>query len=59
MPNKTSDGASNPAHLTLGEATPPPLSEKFIAQLQGAVEAAAQRKRTPPGPPALRREFAP
>jgi hypothetical protein len=46
MPKKTSDGALMIAHLTQGEATPPLLSEKLIAQLQGAVEAA--RKRMPP-----------
>jgi len=48
MPKKTSDGALEIAHLGHGDATPPLLSEKRIAQLQGAVEAAAQRKRMPP-----------
>lgn len=47
MPKKMSDGALKIAHLTHGEATPPLLSEKFIAQLQGAVEA-AKCKRMPP-----------
>jgi hypothetical protein len=44
MPKKTSDDALKIDHLTLGEATPPLLSEKHIAQLQRAVEA-AQRNR--------------
>jgi hypothetical protein len=45
MPKKTSVGALTIAHLAQGEAAPPLLSEKLIAQLQGAVEAA--RKRMP------------
>jgi hypothetical protein len=45
MPKKTSDGELTIAHAAQGEATPPLLSEKLIAQLQGAVEAA--RKRMP------------
>jgi len=44
MPKKMSDGASMTDGLTPGESPPPLLSEKLIAQLQGAVEA-AQRKR--------------
>jgi hypothetical protein len=44
MPKKTSDDALKIDHLTHGEAMPPLLSEKHIAQLQGAVEA-AQRNR--------------
>ena len=47
MSKKTSDGESRITRLTNGERTPPLLSEKLIAKLQGAVEA-AQRKRTPP-----------
>ncbi len=44
MAKKTSDDALNIAHLTPDQAMPPFLSEKHIAQLQGAVEA-AQRNR--------------
>jgi len=47
MPKKTSDDESSPAQPTAGENTPPLLSEKLIAQLQGAVEA-ARRKRAQP-----------
>jgi hypothetical protein len=47
MPKKTSDGALTIDHQTHGEATPPLLSEKRIAQLQAAV-GAAQRRRIPP-----------
>ena len=46
MPKKTSEGASRNSHPTHGERPPPLLSEKLVAKLQGAVEA-AQRKRTP------------
>lgn len=45
MSKKASDGESTIARLTYGERTPPLLSEKLIAKLQGAVEA-AQRKRS-------------
>jgi hypothetical protein len=47
MPKKMSDGALMTDRLIAGENAPPLLSEKLIAQLQGAVEA-AQRKRMPP-----------
>jgi len=47
MSKKTNDGEPRIARLTNGERTPPLLSEKLIAKLQGAVEA-AQRKRMPP-----------
>jgi hypothetical protein len=47
MPKKTSDGVLTMAHPTEGEGTPPLLSEKFIARLQAAVEA-AQRRQVPP-----------
>jgi hypothetical protein len=47
MPKKTSDCRSTIAAQSHGEAMPPLLSEKRIAQLQGAVWA-AQRKRMPP-----------
>jgi hypothetical protein len=47
MPKKMIDGAPIIADPTSGESAPPLLSEKLIAQLQGAVEA-AQRKRMPP-----------
>jgi hypothetical protein len=46
MPKKTSDGVLTIAHPTDGEGTPPLLSEKFIARLQAAVEA-AQCRQTP------------
>ena len=46
MPKKTSDCRSTIAAQSHGEAMPPLLSEKRIAQLQGAVWA-AQRKRMP------------
>ncbi len=46
MPKKTSDGALKITQPTHGDATPPRLSKKLIAQLQGAVEA-AQCKRMP------------
>jgi hypothetical protein len=45
MSKKTSEGASRNTHPIHGERTPPLLSEKLVAKLQGAVEA-AQRKRT-------------
>jgi hypothetical protein len=47
MSKKTNDGEPRTVRLTNGERTPPLLSEKLIAKLQGAVEA-AQRKRMPP-----------
>jgi hypothetical protein len=45
MSKKTSEDASKNTRPTNGERTPPLLSEKLVAKLQGAVEA-AQRKRT-------------
>jgi hypothetical protein len=45
MSKKTSEGAPRNTRPTNGEHTPPLLSEKLVAKLQGAVEA-AQRKRT-------------
>jgi hypothetical protein len=44
MAKKTNGSESKLPRLHPGESTPPLLSEKLIAQLQGAV-AAAQRKR--------------
>jgi hypothetical protein len=44
MPKITSDDTLKMTVLTHDEATPPHLSERRIAQLQGAV-GAAQRKR--------------
>lgn len=44
MPKKTSDEKPKRSRLNAGEPTPPLLSEKLIAQLQGAVNA-AQRTR--------------
>jgi hypothetical protein len=46
MPKKTSDQRHDQSHMSADEAPPPFLSEKLIAQLQGAVSA-AQRKRMP------------
>jgi hypothetical protein len=40
MSKKTSDGEVRITGLTNGERTPPLLSEKLIAKLQGAVEVA-------------------
>jgi hypothetical protein len=47
MPKKMSDGASKIARLNPGDGAPPLLSEKLIAQLQGAVEAAQRRRLRP------------
>jgi hypothetical protein len=44
MPKKDDDDKPRSARPVRGERPPPPLSEKLIAQLQGAVDA-AQRKR--------------
>jgi hypothetical protein len=44
MPKKTSDDSLKIDPPTPGEAMPPPLSEKHIAQLQGAVEAALRNR---------------
>jgi hypothetical protein len=46
MFKKTRDGAPKPPGPTGNEPTPPYLSEKLIAELQGAVSAAL-RKRMP------------
>ena len=47
MPKRTSDEKDDKSHVSSERQAPPPfLSEKLIAQLQGAVSA-AQRKRTP------------
>ena len=46
MPKRTSDERLDTSHKSAEEAPPPFLSEKLIAQLQGAVSA-AQRKRIP------------
>jgi hypothetical protein len=46
MPKRTSDERHEKSHMNADEAPPPFLSEKLIAQLQGAVSA-AQRKRIP------------
>ena len=46
MAKKTNGGGSKHSRSNPAESTPPLLSEKLIAQLQGAV-AAAQRKRMP------------
>jgi hypothetical protein len=45
MPKRTSDESHDKSQMSADEA-PPLLSEKLIAQLQGAVSA-AQRKRIP------------
>ena len=46
MSKRTRHGRLKRSSLIAGEPTPPFLSEKLIAQLQGAVSA-AQRKRMP------------
>jgi hypothetical protein len=46
MPKKTSDERHDKSRMSADEAPPPFLSEKLIAELQGAVSA-AQRKRIP------------
>jgi hypothetical protein len=46
MPKRTSDERHDKSQMNADEAPPPFLSEKLIAQLQGAVSA-AQRKRIP------------
>jgi hypothetical protein len=46
MPKRTSDTRPKQSRPNAGEPTPPFLSEKLIAKLQGAVSA-AQRRRTP------------
>jgi hypothetical protein len=46
MPKRTSDERHDKSHMSDEEAAPPFLSEKLIAQLQGAVSV-AQRKRIP------------
>jgi hypothetical protein len=46
MSKRTRHGRLKRSSSIAGEPTPPFLSEKLIAQLQGAVSA-AQRKRTP------------
>jgi hypothetical protein len=45
MPKRTSEERHDKSDMSVHEAPPPLLSEKLIAQLQGAVRA-AQRKRT-------------
>lgn len=60
MPKKMSDGTLEIAHLARSYATPPLLSEKLVAQLQGAVEAAQRNKRTLPpraAPPTIDRGY--
>jgi hypothetical protein len=47
MSKKTSEGAPRITRPTNGERTPPLLSEKLIAKLQGAVDAAQRRRRQP------------
>jgi hypothetical protein len=46
MPKRTGDERHDKSRVSAEEAPPPFLSEKLIAQLQGAVSA-AQRKRIP------------
>jgi hypothetical protein len=46
MSKRTRDGGPKRSSLIAGEPTPQYLSEKLIAELQGAVNA-AQRKRMP------------
>jgi hypothetical protein len=47
MPKKMIDGAPQIGRPTGGDGAPPLLSEKLIAQLQGAVEAAQRRRNAP------------
>ena len=47
LSKKTSHGDSRISRLGNNERTPPHLSEKLIAQLQGAVEAAQRRRARP------------
>ena len=42
MPKRTRENRSENALPEIGEPSPPQLSEKLIAQLQGAVSAALQ-----------------
>jgi hypothetical protein len=46
MSKKTSDSELEIARIANGSRTPPLLSEKLIAKLQGAVEAARRKRRT-------------
>jgi hypothetical protein len=47
MPKKIIDGEPLFGRPPAGENAPPLLSEKLIAQLQGAVQAAQRRRGTP------------
>jgi hypothetical protein len=48
MSKRTSDGKSLKDRPMTEESPPPPLSEKLIAQLQGAVNAAQRRRKSDP-----------
>jgi hypothetical protein len=48
MSKRASDGRSQKDRPTTEEAAPPLLSEKLIAQLQGAVSAAQRRRKSEP-----------
>ncbi len=60
MPKRTRENKSENALPEIGEPSPPQLSEKLIAQLQGAVSAAL-RKRQPESsdatPKQVKRDF--
>ena len=49
MSKRTYDGTSRKDRPPTEEAAPPLLSEKLIAQLQGAVSAAQRRRKPDPG----------
>jgi hypothetical protein len=52
MSKKTSDSISKKGRRMIPEPTPPLLSEKLIAQLQGAVTAAQHKRNSQPIEPA-------
>ena len=49
MAKKSPDGRSRKERQTTEETTPPLLSHKLIAQLQGAVSAAQRKRLADPG----------
>ncbi len=51
MPKISPDGKPRKDRPTTEEATPPLLSKKLIAQLQGAVRAAQRKRMADPGDP--------
>jgi hypothetical protein len=60
MPKKTQDVKPKKSLPEIGEPSPPQLSEKLIAQLQGAVSAALRKRMSEPsdaGPAQSKRDF--